>query len=172
MLLLVAAMAQGGFTGNSRYLTVSIAIVCVLGGAGLTRLYALARERLSRRALAIAVGLFALAAGPFVVAQALRTRTEFAGGMRESRYYDALPAAIAQAGGRDALLGCGRVYTLAFDTQIVAYAMRMHEKDVGIHELVPGQIIARLHSGKGDPVRFPNRTVTRRWVFARSCPPR
>jgi hypothetical protein len=172
IMLLVAAMAEGGFTGNSRYLTVSIGIVCVLGGAGLTRLYGLARERLSTRALAAALALFALASAPFVVGQALRTRKEFAGGLRESLYYDALPAAIEKAGGRDALLGCGRVYTLAFDTQIVAYAMHMHEKDVGIHELVPGQIVARLHSGKGDPIRFPHRTVTKRWVFARSCPPR
>src|SRR3954469_2890965 len=46
LMVIVALMAEMGFTGNSRYLTIPIALTGILGGAGLVRIASYARLRL------------------------------------------------------------------------------------------------------------------------------
>src|SRR5919202_965369 len=56
LMVIVALMAEMGFTGNSRYLTIPIALTGILGGAGLVRIASLARSGLAPRGAAAAVG--------------------------------------------------------------------------------------------------------------------
>src|SRR4051795_4562245 len=49
LMVIVALMAEMGFTGNSRYLTIPVALTGVLGGAGLVRIASYARARLAAR---------------------------------------------------------------------------------------------------------------------------
>ena len=79
--VLVAAMTEAGFAGNQRYLIVTTAIVCVLGGVGAVRVLQgvelLATSRLgARRARAVTIGALLLGvvvASPTIVAKADNT---------------------------------------------------------------------------------------------------
>jgi hypothetical protein len=169
-MVVVAAMTQAGFTGSTRYLTIPVALTCVLGGAGCVVLARRARDRLAAGRAAVVLVLAVVVAAPFVVHVATRTRSEIRGGLREMRLYAAVPDAIERAGGAASLRDCpGRVYSEPFDTQVVARALGMHERDVGIHPLVPGTLVGRRGHGLAADRRFPVRAVTRLWVVRSSC---
>ena len=96
-ILLVALMSQAGFSGEERYVLPGAAIVAVAGAT------ALARAEHHRVAAAALAALFALAAVPRIDDVAdLRPRLAY-----QQRLADALPIAIARAGGRQAILACG-----------------------------------------------------------------
>ena len=169
VMILIALMAQAGFTGNIRYLTIPIALTGVVGSAGLVRLARVARARLSPRVATVAVVIGALIVLPFAVDAFSRTRTQFRGGMHESRLYAALPAAIAAAGGPKAVLRCGTPNTQPFDVQTLARALHVHQKQVGFRPVVPGTIVIRRDDARALDRRFPYRTVTGSWVIEASC---
>jgi hypothetical protein len=169
LMIVVAAMAQGGFTGNARYLTIPIALTCVLGGAGWTWLYRTTRSRLSARRTAAAVALAVVVAAPFVAADVRQLRNEMRGAFSESAFYAALPEAIARAGGRAALLRCGTPFAAAFDRPAVARDLRVHQDQVGIRPRTPGTIVARRGSSLANDRRFPASVRTGRWVVGSSC---
>jgi hypothetical protein len=169
LMIVVAAMAQAGFTGNVRYLTLAIALTCVLGGAGLVLLYRVARARLSPREAGWAVALAVIVAAPFVVGDVLRLRDEMHDAFHESTLYAALPDAIARAGGRDAVLRCAPVFAAPFDTQVVARDLRLHQHQVAIHPRPPGTVVAQSGSDLARDPRFRPLAQTRRWVIATSC---
>jgi hypothetical protein len=169
LMVVVAVMAQGGFTGKTRYLTIPIAITCVLGGAGWAWLYRMTRSRLSARGTAAVAALAAAAAAPFVVRDVLRLRDETRYALAESALYAALPDAIARSGGRAALMRCGALYTAPADTQAVARALRVHEWQVGIAIRPPGAIVARRGSSLSNDRRFPTLVRTSRWVVSSTC---
>jgi uncharacterized protein (DUF934 family) len=169
LMIVVAAMAQIGFTGNARYLTIPIALTCVLGGAGWAMLYRMARARLSPAQTGWAVALAVAVAAPFVVADALRLRDEMHDAFNESAYFAALPDAIAHAGGRAAVLRCPTVYAAPFDTQAVAWALHVHQNQVGISGRPPGTIVARRGSALANDRRYRPFASTSRWIFATTC---
>jgi hypothetical protein len=171
-MVLIALMAQAGFTGNFRYLAIAIALTSVIGAAGLVRLVRIARAHLSARAATVAAVVLVVVAVPFFATAASRTRDELRGGMHESTLNADLPNAIARAGGRAAVVRCGTVATAWYDTQAVARALHVHESRVTLTPAVPGTIFSRRGSIMGEDPRFPERTVTDRWVVASSCPPR
>ena len=171
-MLLIALMAQAGFTGNIRYLTIPIALTGVLGAAGLVRLAKLVRARLEPRWAVLAIALGAVVCAPFVGDALARTRDEVRGGQHETRLYAALPDAIGRAGGRAAVLRCGAPITHDFDTQAVARALHVHQSQVANHARVPGTILARRGSHLASDPRFAHRlAITPRWVIAASCAP-
>jgi hypothetical protein len=169
LMVIVALMAQMGFTGNSRYLAVPIALTGILGGAGLVRIAAFVRARLAAGPALAVVGVVALVAVVFFAHAASRTRDEVRGGMHESDEYSALPAAIAAAGGPKAVLSCGTVYTEWFDVQAVARALGVRMSTVSIHPAVPGTVVARRGAAIADARQFPVQRLTDRWVLASSC---
>jgi hypothetical protein len=170
VMLVVAAMAQGGFTGNARYLAIAIALTCVLGGIGWAWLYREARSRWSPRWAAVAAIVAVVVAAPSFLHEVKRTRNEMRGAFDESSLNAALPAAIAKAGGRDAIVGCGGVYSAPTDTQVVARDLRLHEKDVGIHPRPPGTVFAQTGSSLADDGSFPHVLAsTERWVVRSTC---
>jgi hypothetical protein len=169
LMVVVAAMAQGGFTGNTRYLTIPIALTCVLSGGGWAWIARTARSRLSARQTTAAGVVVVLVAAPFVVRAVDRLVDDMRGAFHEARVYAALPDAIARAGGRAAVLRCGTVFTAATDTQTVARNLRVHEYRVGIHPRAPGTIVARRGSSLAGDRGFSTLAGTRRWVIASSC---
>jgi hypothetical protein len=170
LMVIVALMAEIGFTGNSRYLTVPVALTAVVGAAGIVWLARLARERLSARGAAVALVVAAAVAAPAVVHVVLRTGDQMRGGLHESSAYAALPDAIARAGGAAAVRACGPVRTAWFDVQTVARALHLHGAQIGLSARARGTIVARRDpAAKPDP-RFPNRTVNDRWLIESSCP--
>ncbi|HVW17136.1 MAG TPA: hypothetical protein VHB30_02695 [Solirubrobacteraceae bacterium] len=174
IMVVVALMAQGGFTGNIRYLTVASALVCVLGGAGLERAARLVAARL-RGAVAIGLGVVVAAAVavPALVLAGGNLHDELHDAMLETHYYDDLPAAIARAGGRDAVLRCGVPYAMAFDTQALARDLGVHEKRVAIHPdrpgSAPGMAFVRSASRPPSGPRWRRVATTRRWIVVASC---
>jgi hypothetical protein len=169
LMCLVAVMAETGFTGNIRYLTLPVAITCVLGGAGAVRLAELARARLSPRLATGAILAGVLVAAPFVVSDVGRTRTQFRNGLHESDLYASLDGAIARAGGAAAFRRCGPVATRWYDVQALARALHVHEFQVALHGQTPGSIIIRRTPERRDDPRFPHRTDTGGWHFESTC---
>jgi len=169
LMAIAAAMAQAGFSGNTRYLTIPIAISCVLGGAGCTRVASAIRARLSAGRATVAMALAVAVAAPFVVHAVDRAHNEMRGALRESALYAALPDVIARAGGRAAVLRCGALSTGPFDTQAVARALGAHQTQVGLRPRLPGTIIARRGSSLAGERGYVTVARNRRWVVGSSC---
>jgi hypothetical protein len=171
-MVLIALMAQAGFTGNIRYLTIPIGLTGIVGAAGLVRLARLAWARLGPRWGVVAIVLGAGVVAPFAAHAVVRTRDEVRSGQRETALYAALPDAIARAGGRAAVLRCGSPITLDLDTQTVVRDLGVRQVRGARFALVPGTVVVRRGSQlAGDP-KFPHRlAITSRWVIAASCAP-
>jgi hypothetical protein len=125
----VAVMTNDGFSGNSRYLIMPAAGACVVAGIGIGWLIRALPRRLTGSAVAVAV--LAVAAG-FVFA---RPWFPWLDPVRASVYYqanldDGLVAAIDQAGGKDRILSCGKVYTGAFQVPVIAWQLGQHMTDI------------------------------------------
>jgi hypothetical protein len=100
----VAIMAEAGFTGTRRYLAAPAAGLCVIAGVGLAWLLAAVHGRRARIATACAVA--ALALGPALLRAREEART-LSVARAQADQLSELRAAIARAGGRDAVLRTG-----------------------------------------------------------------
>jgi hypothetical protein len=169
----VALMAEIGFTGNARYLTVPVALTGILGGAGIVWLARLAGERLPAGRLAAGIALLVAVgvAAPSIVHAVTRTDDQVRGGLNESRAYAALPAAIDRVGGPAAVRACRPVRTAWYDVPAVARVLHVHTREVGIRARASGTVLGRrgTRPPRPDP-RFPTRTLTKRWAILSSCP--
>ena len=139
-LLLVAGMTQAGFAGNQRYLIVTTAVVCVLGGIGVGRLFEAVQNRVARRAddarrgLRAAVAAFVLlllALSPVIGQKVDNGRVTLDRLRYEASIWGGLREVVDKAGGRERLRACGGVYSGPFQTQMVAYTLGIHGIDVG-----------------------------------------
>jgi hypothetical protein len=81
-----------------------------------------------------------------------------------------LEAAIAAAGGREALVHCGRVSTTPFERQHIAYALRLRSRDVWTHAVTPGVALIRDHRHLNGAAPLPVAVSVPGWVVRRSCP--
>jgi hypothetical protein len=195
-LALVAGMTEAGYAGNQRYLIVTTAVLCVLGGIGVARAFEglwLAGRRLlgSRRAglaAASAVLLLGLAAAWPVISDKADNVDATLDELRyEASLWHTLDDAIDAAGGIEALLACGSVYSGPFQTQMVAYELGVHGVDVRALEGTPAPGVAfRTHTIPGGPLvidvtddRFRQVAADGRWLVwtapradarGRACP--
>jgi hypothetical protein len=169
LMVIVALMAEIGFTGNSRYLAVPVALTGILGAAGLVRIAAIARARLARgrATAAIAAGIVVVAA--FYGLAVVRTVDQVRGGVHESEVQAALPGAVAAAGGRDAVRACGPIVAAWYDVQAVAWALHVHEGKVTLRATRPGTVFTRRALRLPADPRGAKRTVTDRWIIASTC---
>jgi hypothetical protein len=158
--VVVAAMTQAGFAGNQRYLIVTTAVVCVLGGMGAVRVlqgveWAARRWVGPRRAPAITAA--ALLAGvaigmPTIVAKA-NNEARVRGGLEHEAYlWNDLKGLIDEAGGKDRLLACGGVYSGPFQTQMVAYELGIHGIQVGWKITPPPGVTFRTRTVPDGPL--------------------
>jgi hypothetical protein len=180
--LLVAAMAQAGFSGEPRYALPGVALLAVAGAAGLAR--ALAREETTDRAQPDRSSpRWRLALGATAAAAVLSAAPALAE-LRDVRDAQAhqwalardLDAAVRAAGGREEVLACGRPYVGRYRGPLMAYALdvtkRTVEPDAAPH--APGVVFrARLTAASapapaaGPPFRAAARAGE--WEVLRSC---
>jgi hypothetical protein len=163
LMVTVATLAELGFTGNIRYVTLPAALVCLLGGVGLPPLVATLAPRW-RQIVAFPAGL-AVAASIGIVAwggvRLVRDAREFGGG---------LDRAVAAAGGSAAVRACGRVSTGKFERQNVAYRLHMRSEDVWTHAMRPGIALQRADREVPGAQQLPLRARAGGWTVRADCP--
>ncbi len=181
-LLVVCFMTEQGYAGNQRYLIVTTAAICVLGGVGVARMFQGVRvgvERLSgspRMGLAGAAAVLVLAC--LALIPVIRDKADNTERVVEKLGYEAslwgdLPDVIEKAGGRDGLVRCGGVYSGPFQTQMVAYALDLHGENIGTLQTPAPGVAFRTHTIPDGPLvakitddRFREVTSNRRWIVA------
>jgi hypothetical protein len=158
-------MAQAGFSGEPRYSLPGAALVSIAGAVGLV---ALARER---RVLAwIAVALLLVSAAP---------KLADLPDLREDQVYQrdlaaGLTRVIDVAGGRDALLACGRPYVGDLRGPLLAYHLDVEKQRVAFVPRPPGAaFLSRIAVGAPvEPVTgpaFTPRARVRLWEVRDAC---
>ncbi len=163
-ILLVAVMTERGYAGNQRYLIVTTAALCVLGGIGIGRIFdgirqAVATRSSARTGLRVAFGVFAVglvALSPVINAKVQNVSKTLDKLRYEASLWHTLPDVIDEAGGPQKLLACGNVYSGPFQTQMVAYQLGIHGINVGdVRPLkqspAPG-VIFRTNTVPGGPL--------------------
>jgi hypothetical protein len=144
--LLVAIMAEAGFSGEPRYALPGAALVAVSAGAGAARLAAAAsgptaaRRATTARNAAGAGGAAAAVVPAAVVVAALVVPATVSGvrGLGElgprlaahARLVDDLAAAVERAGGADALLTCGRPAVGRYRGTLLAWYLGVEKRRV------------------------------------------
>lgn len=129
-ILLVAVMAEAGFSGEPRYALPGAALIAVSGAAGLVlaarwAIKGVPKPILIAQPLAVALALVAIA-----VPQAGRI-----GDVRAAQAYQwdlqaDLERAIEHAGGRDRVLACGTPYVGRLRGPLMAYKLHVHKDQV------------------------------------------
>ena len=161
---LVALMAQAGFSGEPRYSLAGGACVAVAGAAGLLEL---ARRR-AAFAVLVAVALLAAASPKLANLPQLR---------RDQAYQRALDTdlrrVIDAAGGRTALLACGRPYVGHLRGPLLAYRLEVEKRRVGFDPRPPG-VVFRSRLRVDTPLEpaatgFRRRARTGHWEVAVRC---
>jgi len=162
---LVAVMAQAGFSGEPRYSLPGAALVAIAGAAGLV-----AAVRDHRALVAVAgVALLAAAAPKLADLPDLRRDQAYQRGLAAD-----LRRAIVVAGGREALLGCGRPYVGDLRGPLLAYHLDVEKKRVAFVPRPPGAVF-RSRIAPGAPVEplvgsaFTRRAREGRWTVLTSC---
>jgi hypothetical protein len=140
----VAVMAQLGFSGEARYALPGAALIAISGAVGLAGG--------ARRARGLAV-LAAVLVGVAVVA-----RADYLVGLRDGQLHQSdmatdLPGAIDAAGGRDAVLACGRPYVGRLRGPLMAYRLHVHKRSIEPDERprAPG-VVFRSALADGEPL--------------------
>jgi hypothetical protein len=129
--LVVAMTAQFGYAALSRFFLPAAVIVCVLAGIGTVWLWQWLAPRISWvLATVLLVALFA----PFVAVRAAGVPEVFREVEARQQLMDGLDTAIDAAGGRDAVVGCGRVAIDDLGIPAVALAYKL---DVPMGEIQP-----------------------------------
>ncbi len=138
----VAAMAQAGFSGEPRYALPGVALICVAGGVGLANVNGALRgargagwshfagyravNRLHLLSVALLVMVLVLAAAPRISDVAALRGAQ----AHQAALADDLRAAVAAAGGREAVLACGTPYVGPLRGPLMAYTLRVTKRTV------------------------------------------
>ena len=165
----VAVLAEIGFTGNLRYVALPASLVCVLAGVGWTGLLQLVRRRAGARAATAAAALLLLAAVPFAVSTVSSVRDQFRQVRIEAEIAGDVPVAIQRAGGERAVLRCGTVKSGPFETQLVAWHLHLHQREVGLFPTPPATLLALRDGALADAPGFRRVAAAGRWVVRTSC---
>jgi hypothetical protein len=145
-MLLVAVMAEFGFSGEPRYSLPAAALVAIGGAVGLSGL----ASRSARPEIAVAaVALVALAALPRLDAvRAVQERQAHQWALASD-----LPEAIEAAGGRETVLACGRPYVGPLRGPLAAYRLEVAKPGVepDLPPRPPGVVFRSSLSDGGEP---------------------
>jgi hypothetical protein len=182
---LVAAMAQAGFSGEPRYALPGAALVAISGAVGLVDAarwcgsrgdhrawgpgYRPSRIAATAPAVAL-VALLALAAAPRL-ADLPRLRAAQA---YQAALADDLSDAVEAAGGRAAVLACGRPYVGRYRGPLMAYELRVAKRVVGFAPRPPGALFrsrlsARSRPEPDAPAPFAPAASAGRWQVLLAC---
>jgi hypothetical protein len=169
LMLGVAAMTEGGFAGNLRYVALPAAFVCVLAGVGWAGLIAAADHRWGRRRAWLAAAGCAAVALPLVWSHVDGLGAGLRGVRAEAEAVSQLPQAVELAGGADAVRRCGGIYTTRFQVPWVAWAVRVHLHEVEIFAFPPGTALAPHETALAEDPRFALVGETPKWIVRRAC---
>jgi hypothetical protein len=140
--LVVAAMAEAGFSGIWRYLFVPVGLANVIGAACVAWV---ARGAATRTAGAPAVLAALLVAGVLGAGLAHAAGGELATVVREVAYEEEvnadLPRAVEQAGGAAALRACGQVHAGFLLIPPVAWELGLHQRELEFEPRPPGVVL-------------------------------
>jgi hypothetical protein len=128
-LLVVVMSAAFGYAALTRFLLPGAALVCVLAGIGCVRAWEWLRAHSSRALATTALVALIL---PFVLIRAIGMAGVVSEVVERDRAVDDLDVAIAQAGGRDSVVRCGRVAIDDLGVPRLALAWKL---DVPIHDV-------------------------------------
>lgn len=160
---LVAYMTSDGFSGNQRYLMGPVALLMVMGGAGIgwglqllvdaIASFVPAVKRIGRRPSLVVVLIASAVVGLVFAAPSFE---RFAPNMRGLKYQaqlaTELPGLIRDAGGASRLKACGNPYTGPFLVPLVAWNLRMHTKDVQLTPSTPAVVFRVRTTSRARPV--------------------
>jgi len=170
---IVALMSQVGFSGEPRYALPGAALVAFSGGVGLVAAF---RGLSAPRGWAVGAGVAAAlaVAGAARADDLIRVRAAQA---HQWRLASDLPDAVRAAGGREAVLACGRPYVGRLRGPLMAYhlgvAKRMVEPDDPPR--APGVVFQSAAARSADPTpaapsSFALRATVGAWRVLASCP--
>jgi hypothetical protein len=153
---LVAAMTQGGFSGNPRYIILGTSMLAVIGGVGFGRVVQYANAFVARIAgprPTLAAGLVALAVLSLATVHWAAPRFENFGDLDKALRYQAelrfdVRDALAQAGGASAFKACGQATAGKFSVPLVAWYLHEHTLDVGLVPAPRGEVVAARTTNK------------------------
>jgi hypothetical protein len=171
LMVIVAAMTEARFSGNLRYVALPAAVACVLAGVGWVWVARAAARRGGRAGVgAVAIGgvLLGLAA----VADDLRALGRYAEAIADGAAETAsLPDAVAAAGGRAAVVACRPVFTGAFQTQVVAWHLRLQQTDVEVDTTPtpPGTVLALEVTAMAHDPDFALKGRSEHWIVGSWC---
>jgi hypothetical protein len=170
LMVVVAAMTQGGFAGNLRYVALPASLLCVLAGAGWVDLVRLTRTRLGLAAAAALVAAIVAFWIPFARTDMNDLREDRALTQMEADFYGPnLKAVIAKAGGAEKVKSCGHVFAGPFQVPSVAWRLHMHANQVEIFAFGPGTALSMGATHLSVDPRYPEITKTRHWIVGSSC---
>jgi hypothetical protein len=162
LMLAVATLAELGFTGNIRYVTLPAALVCLLGGVGLPPLVGTLAPRW-RQIAAFPAGLAVAASLGIVAWSGVRLARD------EREFGTGLDHAIAAAGGAAAVRACGQVATGKFERQNVAYELHLPSAEVWTHAVSPGLALQRSDRTVAGATQLPVRARVDEWTVRARC---
>jgi hypothetical protein len=171
-IVVVAIMAEAGFTGTRRYLAAPAAAICVVSGVGLAWLLSAARAGRTRVAAACAIA--ALSAAPAFVRAREEGRT-LSVARSQADQLDELRDAVAKVGGRGAVQAVGRPAINPWLQTALAWELHSKLDDVQVTwassrrhpHWAPPAIVFRAPARLAGPRPALPRTVTTR-TLARS----
>jgi len=174
--VVVAAMAEAGFSGIWRYLFVPVALANLVGAACVAwTVGGVARRRGERATLTAALAAAAVLCAALVTTTARELASVVRGLAYEEDVNEDLPVAIALAGGRSTLLSCGDASTGFYLLPAVAWALELHVRQVRPEPRPPGFVLRTRFPLGGDvvppPGRLDGRTVARseHWQVEARC---
>jgi len=173
-LLLVALMAQAGFSGEPRYALPGAALIGIAGAVGLGSLAARRSRHASPRAVALGAALLLAVPAAVRLAEFPALR---AGQTYQWRLAAELADVIGAAGGRAAVLACGTPYVGPRRGPVMAYTLRVRKAAVEPDDppRAPGMVFrSRLTAdappAPAAPATFAPVARTPRWRVLAACP--
>ena len=167
---IIALMTEVGYAGNPRYALLAAALACVLAGIGAALVVRLA-GRLGP--LAAAAAALVLLGGSLALAGDQLAAVDRALGENRSQAVlaEELPAALAAAGGREALVACGKPYTGKYRVPLLAWHLGLHIQDVSVFLELPAVV---YHAHGAPPLstsRLPATTLAQQgpWTIMAAC---
>jgi hypothetical protein len=174
---LVAAMAQAGFSGEPRYSLPGGALVAIAGAVGLAAAVRAGGARLAARHDRRAGALWIAAAAALAIAAAPKL-ADLPDLRRDQSWQRSLATDLASvieaAGGRAAVLACGRPYVGDLRGPLLAYHLDVEKRRVAFRPRPPGAVFrSRLHAGAptepSTGAAFQPVTRNDRWEVRAAC---
>lgn len=150
--VVVIAMTMDGYPGLERFYLPAAALICVLGGVGITRIALLAGELLKTWRTGVTIGVAGLLVAvsiPYTTLQIAAARAEEPAAAQAVTTLDQLSRAVAAVGGHHGVLPCYSSFVAVNHSVQTALAWKLHAtlERVGTVMSAPGVDFIGPHNG-------------------------